>query len=228
MRPYYSDPWVTLYHSRCEDVLPTLDAASIDLVLTDPPYGISYVSNYRQQKFDAIAHDHAVPVEWVSELRRVAKFRTAVYWFACDDSLEETRNALLSIGFGLNTMLVWDKQVFTAGNLNDYGQQTEYIVFGTNGPTRLNGSRDPNLLSVPRINPRVMVHPTEKPIPLLSYLIMRSTGADEVVLDPFAGSGSTLIAAKDLGRKAIGIEIEERYCEIAATRLAQSVMAFGV
>lgn len=228
--PYYHDEQagITIYLGRCEDVLPSLSSESIDMVLTDPPYGVRYVSNMRQIKFDGIANDDRVPVEWVREIKRLSKFRTPVYWFACDESLEETKQAIASIGFGLNTMLVWDKQAMTGGNLNDYGSQTEYIVFGTNGPVKLNGSRDPNLISVPRVNPKVMVHPTEKPTQLLSYLIVRSTAPGDVVLDPFMGSGATIAAARDLGRRAIGIELEERYCEIAVRRLSQQVLPMAM
>jgi site-specific DNA-methyltransferase (adenine-specific) len=225
--PYYADDLVTLFHGDCNEVLRSVGNESIDCILTDPPYGVSYLSGFRQESFLPIANDHAVPVAWVAELMRISRFRTSVYWFACDESLEETRRALLAAGFGLNTMLVWDKQATNAGNLADYATRTEFIVFATKGPTRLNGSRDPNLLSIPRINPKLMVHPTEKPIPLLQYLVVKSTDPDEVVLDPFAGSGSTLMAARSLGRRAVGIEIEERYCEIAARRLAQDVLDFG-
>ncbi len=229
-KPYYHDEaaGITIYHGDCRDILPLIEPGSVDLVLTDPPYGVSYRSNLRQIRFDGITGDDSFPVEWLAAIPRLCKFRTALYWFASDASIDETREAVRSIGFGLNRMLVWDKQAMTAGDLGDYGAQTEYVVFGTNGPVKLNGSRDGNLLSVPRVNPKVMAHPTEKPLPLLSYLILRSTAPSELVLDPFLGSGPTLLAARDLGRKAIGIEIEEPYGERAVTRLQQSVLPLEV
>jgi DNA modification methylase len=72
-----------------------------------------------------------------------------------------------------------------------------------------------------------LTHPTEKPVMLLRQLIEASSLHGDVVLDPFLGSGSTVVAARTEGRRAVGIEIEERYCEIAAKRLAQEVLDFG-
>lgn len=227
MSAYYEEDGITIYHGDCREVLTTLEP--VDLVVTDPPYGIQYRSNMKQERFDPIVGDDAVPAEWVRSFRRLCRTTTttAVYWFANDDSLCETKQVLVDAGFGLNTTLVWDKQALSLGDLNDYASQTEYIVFAS-APARstLNGSRDPNLLSVPRVDNRRIVHPTQKPVSLLSYLIIRSTDPGEIVLDPFMGSGSTLVAAQQLGRKSIGIEIEERYCEIAVQRLAQGVLDF--
>src|SRR5580765_433174 len=212
-RPYYDGDGVTIWHADCTAILPTLDP--VDLIVTDPPYGINYRSNMRQQRFDAITGDDTVPAEWIVQLRRRCRTatKTIVYWFANDESLCETKRVLVDAGFGLNTTLVWDKQALSHGNLSDYARQTEYIVFASAPPTvkvSLNGSRDPNLISVPRVDPRLLTHPTEKPTDLLAYLIVRSTAPGEIVLDPFMGSGSTLVAARNLGRRAFGIEIEER------------------
>jgi site-specific DNA-methyltransferase (adenine-specific) len=91
----------------------------------------------------------------------------------------------------------------------------------------LNGSRDSAVLKF-WTGPINNGHPAEKPLPLIAYLIGKATDPDDVVFDPFMGSGTTLRAAKDLGRKAIGIEIEERYCEIAAKRLSQMVLPLQV
>lgn len=227
MNPYYNVNGITIYHGDCLDVLPTLQPKTIDLVLTDPPYGIQYVTARRSRTDQMVAPiigDTCIPIDWLPIIKGLSRSRTALYWFTREEGIETVRQAIQSIGFGLNTMLVWDKQVTTAGNLKDYGRRTEYIVFGTNGSVRLNGNRDGNLLSVPRVNPNVMVHPTEKPRALLSYLILRSTDPAELVLDPFMGSGSALVAAAELGRHAIGIEIDERYCEIAAQRLTQGML----
>lgn len=215
----------TLYLGDCLEVMKQLPDGSVDAVITDPPYGMKYVTAWRSHgdpMIKPITGDDEVQTEWFKPFKRLARFRTAIYWFTNENGIEVVRTTIRAAGFGLNTMLVWDKQTMTVGNLNDYGKRTEYIVFGTNGPCRLNGSRDPNLISVPRVNPRVMVHPTEKPIPLLTYLVIRSTSPDEIVLDPFMGSGTTGVACMNLGRRFIGIEIDPAYFGIVCRRIEQA------
>jgi DNA modification methylase len=223
MKPYYEHSGITIYHGDCLEILPTLAPASVDLVVTDPPYGMKYESNWNGAG-DPIVGDDSVPIEWLREVRRLSKSRTALYWFAYEGSIEATRTAIRSIGYGLHTMLVWDKQVSTGGDLSDYGRRTEYVVYATLGGSRLNGNRDANLISVPRVHQSRRLHPTEKPLALLTYLVVRTSAPSELVLDPFMGSGTALLAASSLNRRAIGIEIEERYCEIAAKRLQQEVL----
>jgi site-specific DNA-methyltransferase (adenine-specific) len=92
---------------------------------------------------------------------------------------------------------------------------------------RLNGGRDSAVLRFWVGQGDYGLHPTQKPVDLLCYLISKTTQVGQHVLDPFMGSGSTLVAAKNLGRRATGIEVEERYCEIAAKRLEQEVLDFG-
>ena len=118
---------------------------------------------------------------------------------------------------------IWDKRIGTA---------TQYeMIYERNGGTSYNlysAYRMNNSLSASWVGDEFLGHPSQKPIRLLVHLISEFTSKETLILDPFMGSGTTLRAAKNLGRKAIGIEIEERYCEIAAKRMAQSVMELGL
>jgi site-specific DNA-methyltransferase (adenine-specific) len=130
---------------------------------------------------------------------------------------------------GSKHILAWDKgDRGTVGDLTcGFGEAWEAIFYGMKGRRPLNGARPRTVIRYDWSSTMDPVHPTVKPIPLLSRIIEWSSAAGELVLDPFMGSGTTLVAAKNLGRRAIGIEIEERYCEIAAKRLSQEVL-FGV
>lgn len=229
MTPYYEHAGITIYHGDCREILPTLKRESIDLVVSDPPYGVRFQSNCRTLQFDKIAGDEST-----------------------EAALEGTRLALPSIKSGRHlyifgrfdfsvlplsaaSELIWDKQAMSMGNLQiPWGSQHEYIQFyilHDSGPKvaergKLSARlRRGTILSFPR--PQASIHPTEKPVILLRHLIESSSCIGDTVLDYFAGSGSTLCAAQCEGRRAIGIEIEEKYCEIAAKRLSQEVMNFG-
>jgi site-specific DNA-methyltransferase (adenine-specific) len=127
---------------------------------------------------------------------------------------------------GAKHILAWDKgERGTVGDLEcGFGEAWEAIFYGMKGRRKLNGSRPRTVIRYDWSGTMDPVHPTVKPVALLSRLVAWSSSHGELVLDPFMGSGTTLRAAKDLGRKAIGIEIEERYCEIAAKRMAQEVL----
>lgn len=214
MTPYYQDDSVTIYHGDYREVHAWLSA---DVLVTDPPYGRAYQSNRSIYKgpSPAIAGDKGTA--------------------ARDDALSSwlPRPALV---FGswqaprplnIRHLLVWDKGDCPGmGDLSlPFGNACEEVyVFGS-GWT---GKRRSNVLRVQTLgaaDSRRPDHPTPKPIGLMELLI--GYAPPGVIADPFMGSGSTLVAAKNLGRRAIGIEIEERYCEIAARRCAQDVLFAG-
>ena len=210
MIPYYEHGGITIYHGDCDDILPTIDDA--DLCLTDPPYG---VGGWSSTGGNSITADEAVAINrWDvmphdSTLRRcVAKASYSIMWGG---------NYLCASLGAFRTPLVWDKHIrgmhFADGELAwtnfDFGSLRIFHLAASASDAR--GYRQ---------------HPTQKPVELMQWCIGLVKVAD-VILDPFMGSGTTLVAAKNLGRRAIGIEIEERYCEIAARRLDQGVLDFG-
>jgi len=216
MNPYYDEGGITIYHGDCREI----DAWDIagGVMVTDPPYGISHSSNrpgapLRGQQIandgDTGARDAVVSV-WGG--------RPAIVFGSCRTSPPP---------MVVRAVLVWDKGGHVGmGDLSlPWKQNWEHIYVAGPG---FAGRRGTGVLRYNALEPwgGKFTHPHEKPVDLLRDLIGKCPPLAEVV-DPFMGSGTTLRAAKDLGRKAIGIEIEERYCEIAAKRLAQEVLDFG-
>jgi len=208
--PYYDDGQITIYHGDCREVLPTL--GPVDLVLTDPPYGIDYQSARRigWQRKDKIQGDHEFPM-WLFDLSP----RVAMFIWCRWDSLYLLPKP--------KSFIVWDKGNHSMGDLeHEFGRSWEGCAFYPGREHRFIYKRPADLIRVMKVAPDALVHPNEKPVALFKPILQSHEGT---ILDPFMGSGTTLRAAKDLGRKAIGIEIEERYCEIAVKRLAQEVFA---
>lgn len=226
MKPYYEHRGITIYHGDCRDVLPTI-TEPVDLVATDPPYGVSYVTARRSHSDSLrvpIANDKDLDVvkdAWPLIIDSLALDR---HWYAFA-SPRRIAEAESIIGKPKH-ILAWDKgNRGTVGDLDSgFGEAWEAIFYGMKGRRSLNGPRPRTVLRMDWSSTMDPVHPTVKPVSLLAKLIGWSSNPGEMVLDPFMGSGTTLRAAKDLGRRAIGIEIEERYCEIAAKRLSQEVL----
>lgn len=226
IKPFYQDALATLYCGDCREILPRLDFVA-DLLVTDPPYGQNWQSGRRKVKLDKLEGDQdtQAAVFGVAEaLKRLRRGRHA-YIFGRYDFEGSTLCE--------SSELIWDKELFNGGNLEiPWANQHEYIQFAVHEISKANREkgygrlaarlRRGTVLRVPRLQSvAVTKHPTEKPVRLLRELIESSSCFDELVLDPFAGSGSTLVAARIEGRRAIGIEIRQSFCEDAARRLAQ-------
>ena len=211
MAPYYSDDLVTLYHGDCLEH-PELWTCA-DVLVTDPPYGTGAIDGYG---------------------RRQNRPGNKGFVIA-NDASTEARDGVLALWVGpalvfgsprmpdppmpVADRLVWDKK--RPGMNGGPWRYRHESIYVTPGFERVNDAAT----SVLAYYPEQSEHVHAKPIDLMVWLV----GAAPVgtIADPFAGSGTTLRAAKDLGRKAIGIEIDERYCEIAAKRLGQEVLDFG-
>jgi len=232
--PYYQDATVTLYHGDAIEVMAAMPDRSVDAVLTDPPYssgGRLETSRAKQRRMIPSATDDT----WIrgdgmstqgflwfmrlagSQWRRVLAPGGHALAFADWRMAPNLAAALESADLRQHPTLVWNKTYFGMGA--HFRNQYELIVHTTIGRPRAPQRRDVgNVIDCAPI--RAGAHPTEQPRPLLRTLLSVVAGPDHVVLDPFAGSGSTLLAARDLGIRAVGIEIDERYCEVIADRLA--------
>lgn len=215
MKPYYADEAVTLYHGDCREIAAWLEA---DVLVTDPPYGVSYATGWDSKAFgngrvtgdDSTEVRDAALAAWGGGPAVVfSSFRCSPY------------------GTPHPMPLIFDKgDVVGMGDLKwPWKPSYEFAwVYGSGWQ----GRRSTAVLSY-RVLPGNFTardHPTQKPVGLLEEIISKAPPG--TIADPFAGSGSTLLAARNLGRRAIGVEVEERYCEVIARRLAQDCLPLGV
>lgn len=218
MRPYYEEKGIVIYHGDCREILPTLP--KVDLVLTDPPYGIALNTDY--SRFDS-SYVQGRSYERVAGDRTPLDFaflfsagNQCVVWGANNWPQQLPFDPLSDgwICWDKRTNEIADKILGSPFELAVVLRQRTYKMIRLQHCGVKNGDGD----NAGRF------HPTQKPAELMRRTMKFFNGTS--VLDPFMGSGTTLRAAKDLGRKAIGIEIEEKYCEIAANRLRQEVLDF--
>lgn len=240
MTPYYQDDSVVIYHGDMFEVLPSLNG--IDALITDPPYssGGAYRGDRAQSTVVKYVRSGTIATRyeftgdnrdsrsylawcslWLNAAHNAARPGAVAAIFTDWRQLPITTDALQAGGWVWRGLGVWDK---TNGARPQSGltAQAEYVVWGTSGQNDL-GIYLPGVHREPSPRGDDKLHIAEKPLDVMLWLgqLCRPQGT---VLDPFAGSGTTLVAAKSLGRRAIGIEIEERYCEIAARRCSQEVL----
>ena len=204
MRPYYEHAGVTIYHGDCREVLPLV----ADVVVTDPPYGMPMHCDKFKHAKDGHQYWHGVEHAGTEWMRNVIALGLPTVLFGA--------NAYASRLPDHPGWIVWDKQS------DGFMQGSPAELAWTNYLTNLRMFRLNYRGFTMRDDPKS--HPMQKPLALMRWVLALAETPTGVVLDPFAGSGTTLVAAKQLGRKAIGIELEEKYCEIAAKRLAQGAL----
>lgn len=216
MKPYYDDGMVTIYHGDCLRLREWLRG---DVLVTDPPYGMR-LSSGRGGAFAACE----VTNDGDTSVRNAA----LALWGGVRAALVFGRWSV-ERPLGTRMVLIWDKGEHVGmGDLKTpWKPNTEEVYVIGQG---FSGHRGSSVLRYHAIAGTVgqaargdRFHPTEKPVDLMRDLIAKCPPG--VIVDPFMGSGTTLRAAKDLGRKAIGVELVERYCEVAARRLGQEVLA---
>lgn len=205
MKPYYEDAHVRLYHGDCREVLPALDP-SVDAVFADPPYGAAKAE-----------WDDALPDGWLGLLPAVAPVAAITpgqrNLLAMPDAIGDLRYRW--------TLAAVIKNATVRGDLG-FGNWIPCLLYARDGVSLYGPRQDTKSFS---IRGQMPDHPSPKPLAVMSWMVGCLPGTS--VLDPFAGSGTTLVAAKAIGRTAVGIEINERYCEVAAQRLSQEVLPFG-
>ena len=220
MKPYYQDKWVTIYLGDCRLVLPELPKA--DLVLTDPPYGID-IARIGKVGGSVLAENtpHIVS-DWDSERLSIADIKLLLV--AGKEQMIFGGNYVADLLPPSNCWLIWNKRGdYPSNNFAD----CELVWTSMEKPSRIYKYFWQGMLQQDMKNKEKHYHPTQKPVSLMKWCILQASDP-QTILDPFMGSGSTIRAALDLNRKCIGIEIEEKYCEIAAKRCSQSVMRLEV
>ncbi len=218
MTPYYQDSASTIWNGDWREILPTIE--KVDAMITDPPYELQmggggigaqrqYISDIRgftDGGFDTgilTGFENWTVFCGVRQLRKMLELASVRRWM----------------------LISWNKPNPTPLSNGNYLPDTEYIVHSFPSSGLCGEYRDRSRFIVYPAQ-QGNLHPNEKPLPVMLKCVKCASNEGQTILDPFMGSGTTLRAAKDLGRKSIGIEIEERYCEIAAKRMAQEVFSF--
>jgi len=220
---------IKLYQGDCLELMKDLPDGSIDLVLTDPPYLINYKTNRRKDKThrfcNPIINDNndQLIIDFIYESYRVLKDNTAFYCFCSPDTVEFFKYSIQQAGFKIKNIIVWVKNNWTAGDLKaQYGKQYELIIYANKGRRELNGKRISDVWYFDRVAGKKQLHQNQKPLELIQQIIEKSSKENDLVLDPFMGSGSTGVACINTNRNFIGIEKDETYFKIAKKRIDEA------
>ena len=217
-----------LFHADCLDIMKNITDESVDLIVTDPPYLMDYKSNRRvkMDKFDKIKNDinsYDLISSYFSECYRIMKNNTAIYCFCSWHNVDFFKQEFEK-HFKLKNIIVWNKNNHGTGDLKgSYAPKYEFILFGHKGRTLLREKRIPDVIDCAKIPSKFLVHPTEKPIELLSIFINQSSDENDIVFDGFMGCASTAIASLNNKRKFIGVELDDKYFEIAKKRIEETI-----
>ena len=219
--------------TKKEDICQVVGEDKVTLLLTDPPYGVGYVEGKQEfletihkdngsQKFPVIKGDeieqdyYSFSKKWLEAVRPHLEDKNSFYIFNGDSKLRELFNALHDTEYTKSSLLIWLKNSHVVGR-KDFHPQHELIVYGWYGRHEFFGNKDKTALFYPKPS-KSKLHPTMKPPALLRRLIYHSSKPEDIVLDPFGGSGSTLIACEHLGRRCFMVECDENYCKTIIER----------
>ena len=200
MKPYYEHAGITIYNGNCEEILPSLSC--VDLILTDPPYGVSF----RGAEWDKEVPEFATKLPSMCKKVAIIMGTTAIFefpspkWIACWARPASSSRSKVGGFSHWSPILLYGDCTMSVDFASFHAIQHSYGKEGIG-------------------------HPSPKPEIVMRWLIGQLSLKTDIIIDPYMGSGTTLRAAKDLNRKATGIELEERYCEIAANRMSQEVLA---
>ena len=213
---------IQLYNGDCLELMKNIPDGSVDLVLTDPPYGMDFQSHFRKEMYSKIGNDKVLDwlESYVDECFRILKDNTAVYFFCSWHNVDIFKQAIEK-KFKIKNILIWEKNNTSMGDLKgSYAPKYEMVIFAHKGRKLLNGFRYADVIKANRTGNKV--HPTEKPVDLLELFIKNSSNENEVVFDGFMGSGSCGIACINTNRNFIGIELDKRYFDIAEKRINEA------
>ena len=244
MKPYYQDEWVTIYHGDCRDILPELP--KVDLVITSPPYNsgggnLGYQPKSKcGQQFYMGFKDNMSGGEYINFINSVIDLclNNSRYVFWNMQYLARTKDCISNMfsryNDNLKDIFIWQKQAVSQVSPIRMAPGFEFVfILGNDNSRNFQDVNFPDNGYVPNIqtwykSESFAEHHATYPKQLPKYFIQNFSHTGQTVIDPFLGVGTTARAAKELNRKCIGIEIEEKYCEIAAKRCSQSVMVLDI
>lgn len=224
-KPYYKSENGVLLQGDCLELIKEIPDKKIDLIVTYPPYLINYKTNYRKDK----THDFCSVIEndnnpdlitnFIKESYRILKDDSAMYMFCSFDKVDFFKQELEKY-FKIKNMIIWVKNNWTAGDLKaQFGKQYEIIFLVNKGRKLFNGSRITDVWNFKRVVGNNQIHQNQKPTDLIKQCIEKHSNEGDLILDGFAGSGTTAVACEELKRKWICMEYETKYCDVIVDRL---------
>lgn len=222
MKPYYEHAGITLYHGDCREVLPSLDA---DALVTDPPYGVMLGDVNNGQAREKNQQPYSMFADTPEYLQMVCIPAVKAALSVTQRAAVFCGNRNLWLYPPADELGCWYVPASTSRGKWGFNCANPILYYGQSPRAGVGDGPSSFSMQATSIG---LPHPCAKPLPVMKWLVNKASREGETVLDPFCGIGTTLLAAKDLGRRAIGIEIEERYCEICARRLAQEVLPLEV
>lgn len=228
--PYYEDGSTVIHHGDALEVMDALPAGSIDLIVTDPPYVIGAVSagslGSKAGGWADMMNSAMWFSAWYRKADRLLRHSGAMWSFCNWRSLPVVMRAASDAGLSITSTLVWDKQWIGPGGPVGLRPSYEMACLFTKPDFAIPDRGVPDVWQHKTGGHKPNGHPAEKPVDLMRRII-RTSGNAGVVLDPFMGSGTTLVAAQAEGVRAIGIEAEVRWCDLAVKRLGQETLFDG-
>jgi site-specific DNA-methyltransferase (adenine-specific) len=237
IEPFHHEEAGVIYNADCLSILPKIPAGAIDLVLTDPPYGLngcsgdktSFTNNGSTVVKFGESWDMEYPIDMIALAHAITNAEGSFISFCSMQGYNAIENALRATGYLVKNHIGWDKRRIGVNPRRNYCSAFEIAIWGVKSKSYVwnGGATTSNLYREDYCelnHPPNNVHPTQKPQSIMRWLTSNHSNPAGIILDPFLGSGTTAVAAKQLGRKFIGIEIEPRYAKIAVDRLRQGVL----
>ncbi len=209
-------------------VLRQMEAESVNFIITDPPYGVDFQSGRveKARRKDKTANDKAPFIWWLYDAFRVLTVGGGLLCFSRWDVQQVFIDAMKIAGFSVKSVIVWDRVVHGMGDLKStFAPRYDTCIFAVKGSYAFPNGRPADVIQCQRINGADLRHPNEKPLDLMRRLIEATTKPNDLILDPFAGSGTTLVAALQSGRRYIGVELSPQHHETAQRRLYEAAFA---
>ena len=216
-----------IYNNDFREISKNIEDETVDLIVTDPPYLINYKTNYRKNKQHKFCssikgdNDEELIKTAIKESYRILKPNSAMYMF-CSPNTIDFFKVEVERYFKIKNIIIWKKNNWTAGDLQaSFGKQYEMIILANKGRKKFNGKRLTDIWEFDRVSGKKQLHQNQKPVELIEQMIKKHSNVDDLVVDMFMGSGSTGVACKNTGRNFIGIELDDKYFEIAKERIEE-------